>query len=413
MTFSEIGNHYNPLELKELGIDTKQPVYVDTIEELRQYPPFFVSAHTLDKITLMIDETKFEIDKNKNVILPIGIYSSAKKTHDSKKKVLRPAKTPFSRLFKRYNGENLDNKRILIIRNGGFGDLLFLQPVLNYIKSNYKNTFITFCASINYSKIFNFFPKGLIDNLVYIPFDSSILSDHDYHFIYEGLIERCAEAKKENCYDLMTRFSHIDIDHSKELYRSILDVSSANENEISTILPSKEYIVIQMRATSMIRMMPESNWVPIIKELSTKYNIILLDHPRYLHAYDRFINESKFDKNSVLNLTGYCNNIGFALYIISKSKAVIGVDSAYIHIGDSFNKPVLGIYGAFKADLRMRYYRKRDWIETKSNCEKQPCFLHQMDMHTCSYYAKGEYPICMQVIDPNVVLEKFNKLIGD
>ena len=39
----------------------------------------------------------------------------------------------------RYNGQDLTNKKLLCIREGGAGDLLFQTPVYRYLKNKLKN----------------------------------------------------------------------------------------------------------------------------------------------------------------------------------------------------------------------------------------------------------------------------------
>jgi len=60
--------------------------------------------------------------------------------------------------------------------------------------------------------------------------------------------------------------------------------------------------------------------------------------------YNAFIKAYNLDKDKVKNLCGLSESINHATAIISKSDGVVGVDSAYTHMGNALKKPVVGIY---------------------------------------------------------------------
>jgi hypothetical protein len=65
------------------------------------------------------------------------------------------------------------------------------------------------------------------------------------------------------------------------------------------------------------------------------------------------------------------------LHELDKAKFVISVDTSAIHFREGIGKPALGIYGAFSAESRTKYYEYTESINVKSDCDLQPCFLHQ------------------------------------
>lgn len=64
------------------------------------------------------------------------------------------------------------------------------------------------------------------------------------------------------------------------------------------------------------------------------------------------------------------------LYDLYDAEMVISVDTAAIHFREGVCKPALGLYTAFTAESRTKFYRYTKSINIKSPCEFQPCFLH-------------------------------------
>lgn len=75
---------------------------------------------------------------------------------------------------------------------------------------------------------------------------------------------------------------------------------------------------------------------------------------------------------------GYEEKISLQDYLadLYDAELVISVDTAALHFREGIGKPALGIYSAFTAESRTKYYKYTRSIDIKSPCEFQPCFLH-------------------------------------
>ena len=122
--------------MKKLNIDRSKIRKVETVDELIKEPPFMVLARVVRDSNLGPSGSRdLRIKKGTVLAMPLGVYMTAARTKD-RNKVLKPNKKPFSQFFKRYKGQDLNGKNLFMWRGGGFGDLLFIQPLIKYIKKN-------------------------------------------------------------------------------------------------------------------------------------------------------------------------------------------------------------------------------------------------------------------------------------
>ena len=96
---------------------------------------------------------------------------------------------PFENFYKRYSGQDLNGKKLLVFRTGGIGDILFLNAPLRYLKKKYPTCFLRVASGCKQS--LENVPE--INELYDMPFDSSILKDSDYMLYFQGIIESSSE----------------------------------------------------------------------------------------------------------------------------------------------------------------------------------------------------------------------------
>ena len=110
--------------------------------------------------------------------------------------ILKPARMQFKNIYRPYNGQDLTNKTILVTRQGGIGDLLFIQPNLIYLKEKYPSCTIKFACGPQYQSMIE--EWDCIDEILDLPFpvDEMFTFNSDYQLVFEGVIERCKEASE-------------------------------------------------------------------------------------------------------------------------------------------------------------------------------------------------------------------------
>lgn len=405
----------NPISqdlLKKLGVDLSNLRKVETLDEIIKNPPLMVTAQVVHDLKMGTGAEPMHLKKGTSLVMPFSMFMSGKRTNDNRKLALKPYRHPFKTLFRRYHGQELHGKRLLITRGGGYGDLMFVQNIMKHIKRLYPTCQITAASYPRFVSIYADFPKDLITNILPVPFSTKFLYDNHYHLTFEGAIERCIEAQKINVYDLFSKVAGFDIDFTDDYYKLELYPNEKIMERFKHNLPDN-FIIAQMRASSPVRMLSDEKWARIIQRIiDLGKNVIFIDRPDLHQYYLSFIEKYKLDKNKVTSRCKECININCGIAIMSKSDGVIAIDSAFTHIGTALNKPVLGIYGSFKGWLRMKYYKNVDWVDAEDKvCEYQPCFFHHEEKFKCPSLKCKKHPACLETINEDLVIEKFKKLM--
>jgi ADP-heptose:LPS heptosyltransferase len=397
------------LELSEFGIPENNIKIVDTVEEIRNNTPNIVIAECLNDVAFIQNNFKLQKMAKKNqYCMSLGVYTQLKFDIKRNIKILRPGKYKFKNIYKPYSGQDLNNKNLLIFRTGGIGDLLFINPIIRYIKEVYPTCKISLACGPQYQPMVETF-EG-IDKLYDLPFNASILFDNHYHAIFEGVIERTRESEKTNAYMLFSKSLGLDIPVEKLIPHQKPKQDKVDECkkilEMWKIL-DKPFVLLQPRASSPIRTPRFDFWEKVIdKIVDLDYNVILTDSPHQKDKLDKFIFGLK-NRNRVYNFCGHSKSLDYTIALTSMSNLVIATDSALIHIGASLKKKVFGVYGPFPGHIRMSTYPNCDWIEPK-DYKCCPCFQHG---HLPCQYSKNGYPTCYDQIDMNECYSKIKKLI--
>jgi len=398
-------------ELQELGINENNIKIVDTVEDVQKNPPNMVVAECVRDISFI--QNKFKLQKMKKKIqycMGLGIYTQLKFDDERKLKILKPGKFKFKNVYRAYRGQNLNNKTLLVWRTGGIGDLLFINPILRYLKELYPTCKIKMACGPQYQPMVEQFKE--VDQVLDLPFTANVLFDADYHAIFEGVIERTREAEKTNAYFLFSKALGLDIPAEKlypiqEPKSNLVDESKATLNEWKIL--EEKFVLLQPRASSPIRTPSYKIWEKIIEKIvNLGYKVVITDSPHQKEKLDQFVLGLRV-KDDVFNYAGISKSLDYTIAMASLSEMVISTDSALIHIGASLGKKIFGIYGPFPANIRMSTYKNCDYVEPSSySCQNGPCFLHG---HVpCRYAVNGISP-CYNDIDLNKCFEKIEKLL--
>lgn len=401
--------------IRKFGLqsDSTQPVV--HMEELRNSPPNIIIGEVLKDFRFTQNYFKEQTLKKRNrYIMGLGVFQQLQYAHNhSKMKLVKPSKIKFKNIYKPYVGQDLTNKKILVFRTGGIGDLLFIQPNLIYLKEKYPTCYIKFACGPQYQPMVENW--DCIDELLDLPFTFTSLASCDYHILFEGVIERCYEAQTTNAYNLFSRWLGLDL--PDELLVPKQEPQEELVEECSKILEDwkldkKSFVVMQLRASSPIRTPRHEFWVKIVNELHLRgYNVLLTDNPIQAPNIDSFI--KLLDKPEMaFNFCKHSKSIAYTIAITSLSLATIATDSALSHIAASLDKKCFGVYGPFPGSIRFKTYPKSLWVDAKRHCA--PCFLHSQK--PCQYAVDGYSPCYDELINTDEklkgVINKFEDLIN-
>lgn len=397
------------MELYALGIPSDNLDYVHTLDELRNSPPNIIIADCKKYVRFL--QNKFrqqELKKKNKYVMSLGVYLQLHYDTRNNIDILKPSTIQFKKIYKHYNGQNLDNKTLLVFRQGGIGDLLFIQPNLIHLKEKYPTSTIRFACGPQYQSMVN--EWDCIDKVLDLPFLVNEMFNSDYHCVFEGVIERCKEAENTCSYNLFSKWMGLNLSDENLIPKQTANkelVEKCKEILKELNIEEKNFIVLQMSASSPIRTPSETVWKNLIDLLTDKgYNILITDSPYKSSDIDKFIKLLK-NKDRVKNFCQYSTTIAHTIALVSLSSLIIATDSALNHIAESLDIKSFSIMGPFPGKIRFSTYRNNDWIDvSRDGCS--PCFQH--GMKPCKYSISGYSP-CYNNIDYDICIEKIERLL--
>jgi ADP-heptose:LPS heptosyltransferase len=316
---------------------------------------------------------------------------------------------PIEQIYRPYNGEDLTGKRIMCWRTGGIGDIFFMNPVFRFIKKKYPGCFIRMASGCK--QPLENLPE--IDELYDMPFDAKVLEDMDYHLFFQGIIESSNDKSKiTHAVDLFFSYFKIDsiqIPHEDKQPRVVLSAAEKKwlEDECTKLGLNQGDLVIgiQMETSSPLRNYPKEKLKIVIDILSKEDNVkIILIGSQQQAVLANFF---KAGRPNIIQAINY--DVRKSIVLTSRYNIVVAPDSFLIQAAGAMNKPLIGLYGPFPSEVRMKYFKNSIGLDAKVVCS--PCFKH--DFRAC---IKGFPSPCFSLINPEEILQAIdfqrNKFYG-
>ena len=403
-----------PAILKKFGLTMENVKPVETIEDLRENPPNIVVTESKRNFKFIQNFFKEqELKKRGKYVMGLGVFQQLQYAGKSKQKLLVPSNVKFRNIYRPYQGQPLeDGESVLVFRTGGIGDLLFIQPNLRYLKEKYPNCIVRFACGPQYQPMVKNW--DCIDELLDLPFTLSKLTSSTYHILFEGVIERCIQAHFDNAYNLFSRWLGLDLPDELLVPKQEADPDLLKECKSKLAewgVAEKEFVLMQLRASSPIRTPRHEFWLKIINELNKRgYKVLLTDNPRQAEQVDEFIKLCD-NQNMVFNFCKHSKSIAYSIALTKLCKSTFATDSAMGHIAASLDVPCFGIYGPFPGHIRLKTYPKASWVDATRHCG--PCFLH--GHLNCPHAVDGYSPCYDELIETDeklkIVIDKFEELV--
>lgn len=264
-----------------------------------------------------------------------------------------------------YRDQDYNGKKILIMRAGGFGDLMLLAPVLREIKRRWPTC--TLCVSTMglYAPVL----QGLeyVDEVVSYPVAVSFVEGCAACVFYEKTIEENPRAQEIHMTDVFAEVAGLDsVADKKPDYRL-----TARERAWASICyprtPNTPRIGVQYGASAYARTFP-----PALTQQ-------VLD-PLYQKGWEIFF----FGRKGEVQLQGQAErlkNLADADLTFRQSVAVLNTcdvvlapDSAMVHASAALDVPCVALYGPFPWKLRTAYSPSVLALQGNGACS--PCFHH-------------------------------------
>lgn len=362
-------------------------------------------------ISFNVEGKKYELLKNKiyvvNNSVILGLYNYYGTNFFER---VPHTEKPYKIDVKNSTPEELKDKKVIAFRSGGAGDLVFMVPSVKYLKDTY-NINTSLVTSPPYIPIFwgsNLFSNIYPGILTYKEF-----KEFDYYISFAGKIEENKDAEKINAYDLFMQEFGIDYEKIDPKLKCPSIEPSKNSieywNNLMDIKPKS--IAFQLRASSIVRTLPSSILADILKELvKNDYHIYLLDDARRYTDAVKFIKDFGLDSPNIHNVVNYSLDFNKMLALIKLCDMTIAPDSSGVHFAGCTDTPVIGLYGPFRSQLRLKYYNNAVGIDALPFRCGEGCFQHQNTL--CQFANEMDMNIapCWSLLDPIKVVEVVNTL---
>ena len=303
----------------------------------------------------------------------------------------------FDDYYKKYEGQDLNGKSIMVWRTGGFGDLLFVSSLIRAMGVRYPKASINVATSARFRDIWEH-NKDLAARRAYflpIPFDT--LMRHDYHLKFEGTIENDKDPDQLPAVDRFAQEASIELDEIEKLpyypgvFGNFTTARNKVYNKFNVRLRPLEYACIQFKSSSIVRDWNYNRMIELANLIVQKYNIpvLILGNGFYMDLINQTI-EDVGKRNGietdprVLNLTEFFDpgrgieglRFLYSSALISNAKFVVTVDSALVHVAAGTYTPCVSLYGPFPGKIRTLYYPRNITLEHPDSCHSGPCLIH-------------------------------------
>lgn len=272
-----------------------------------------------------------------------------------------------------------NGKRVLMMRVGGFGDIILMTPVLREMKRRWPTISIDFACMNHYGVVLANLPY--VNQVVGYPVGRHAMECYDAWIFFENAIEKNPRAEKMHMTDLFAEIAgfkgtvrdlHLLGKGEPALQDKKPDYIVSNNETIWVMEQyprnaAKRRVCIQVSASGKCRVYPVQKLGQAVAELLKK-------------GWEVFLMGAIGDVVGVKEQPGLRNLAAAGLTfrqscaVINNADAFIGSDSALLHIAGALGIPAVGLYGPFPADLRTRYCPTTVALSGKGSCA--PCFHH-------------------------------------
>lgn len=319
--------------------------------------------------------------------------------------------TDFKDLPNKFNNHDLTKKKLLIIREGGAGDNLFHTPVIKYLKEKYPSCKIGMAMMPVYHSLFK--NHKYADTIYPHIFSYEDFMSYDYWITFEGIIENSPEASIVNSYDLFIKRygipeSEIPVkvpnfvlsERIKDYWKMVLNGAFTDKN-----------IGYQLRASSPIRTLPYHLSADIVRKLTAKgFKVFILESFDRKNNVQRFIQQ--FQLQNVVDTSPNSSSFEELAGIISLMDLFVGPDSSGNHIAAALGIPLVGLFGPFRSELRLKYYPNAVGIDAMAQkCDGgRGCYSHEYKLCNFADELGITYAPCWNLINTDVVVDQIEKL---
>jgi ADP-heptose:LPS heptosyltransferase len=274
-------------------------------------------------------------------------WAKVRAPSDVKEKLFDPAK-------------NWNGRKILFVRPGGFGDLLFLTPTIAEIKRRWPDTMIYVACFDRFRPALHHNPD--VTGFVPYPVPLGVWGDCDAHVWLENIFEANPKARTTHAVDLISERCGLELTDKKMRYFVSTEEMVASELEFPRTKAKR--VGIQLGASGRCRIYPYTHWVAEMLWRECR-EVFLFGKPGELKTNGQ---------NGIVNLTALNKTFRESCAILATCDVVVGPDSALVHVAGALDVPCVALYGPFPWQFRTAYATQT--FALQGSCPVSPCFHH-------------------------------------
>ncbi|TSA41001.1 MAG: hypothetical protein D4R57_01140 [Verrucomicrobiales bacterium] len=249
---------------------------------------------------------------------------------------------------------------LLLIRAGGFGDLLFMTPTIRELKKSFTKVSVACFDRYRHAA------SGVCENFEDYPVVKSIAQSYGTVIGFDGIMENeWAELDAENTHaiDLFAQACGVKLTDRSLSVRQPDPVWLAAQNSVK----KAPRIGIQVYSSSVVRTYPERMTGELILELSKLgFEVFLFGGPGEVRT-------SPTSPKNVVNLCERLLTFEQSIAMLTTCDALIAPDSSLCHVAAALKIPTVALYGPFPSSLRVSDKCIKP-LEGHLKCA--PCFTH-------------------------------------
>lgn len=284
---------------------------------------------------------------------------------------------------------------ILLIRAGGFGDLLFMTPTIRELKKTFKK--VAVCCFDRYRAG----AGGETEDFEDYPISVAAAAKYGVVIGFDGIMENewpDFDATKLHAIDLFARACDVTLT-DRHLSVGMQEVSWVDYRWPKT---KQKRIGVQVYSSSMVRTYPEKLTGDLMLELHRRgYEVFLFGAPGEIRT-------SATAPDGVVNLSQFSLTFEQSISVLSKCDALIAPDSSLCHVAAALEIPTVALYGPFPSSLRVSHPCIKA-IDGKMPCA--PCFSHGFHLPKNKPCSGGAHCLALANITTKQIIKTLKSIL--
>lgn len=280
---------------------------------------------------------------------------------------------------KRYCGQDLQGKRLLLYRPKSIGDQMITSALVAFLKDRFPRCVIDYYLEPNVLELWD----GVGIHLSPTPIVFDAAKSYDYTLFLEGLYENNVEPDQDDCYTTMFRYAGFpDVDPK---WKRPFLVFAEHELKRAANAPGTPYILVQWEASAVYRSYPPRQLAKLCANLAEHHPVVIVGNFPYPYVHHSNVTDLRMKTRRFREIIPWVKNAGI----------VLCPDSSVGHLAACFPEvPVVSLWGSYHPNDRVKWYSNHIPLMMNGICPFSPCRygLVQEPPRACCERSKGDEP---------------------